>query len=313
MEEDYKLPIVTRKAKASFLDKMKSAVSWAAKKDLLDYVPFRLVSKDKTEYIPLNQFERNYGVGDKLADIEDFGMKRTSIPFYERSWFKNTMFWGRRAVFLSSAAACAALLNYSNENRADAATQFASQKAGLEEYLESPQFDLFAKEIEKRSLWTINFIAKEPVTAHQILPEVAKAEEKSGDLDWSLYVRPISQSDYSPAKIVEKQRNIFSLLSSRGYKLDAASRIEGKKIIFNQAIPSMNAYLKEKPSNQFPLIVKSPELQEVFMRAVAKRFNSANQYDVERLGKLYGLFGSAMYEDQRAIAAKSRNTFTVSK
>lgn len=310
MNEDYKLPIKEVSLEPSLLDKAKAGLRWAATKDLADYLPFRLSSGNNLQQIPLDQFERQYGVGEKRADLESLGLKAKPTPFYKRSWFKNSMFWGRRLAFLSSAAAIALVLNYSNENKADLANQFASQKAGLENYLESPEFDRFTQDIERRSLWTMNFIAKEPITAHQILPEVAKAEQEKGELDWSIYVMPISQSDYSRPKLIEQQRKISALLANRGYKFDTASRIGGRNVIFNQAVASMNDYLKQHPSDQFPLITRNQELQDMFMKAVAKKFSSGNQYDIERLGSLYKVFGNAMYEDQKTSVARSKSLFT---
>jgi hypothetical protein len=310
MQDDYKLPIERKQPEASFSSKVKSGIHWAATKDLLEYLPFNLSAGNKIKRIPLDQFERQYGVGEKRADLDSLGLKAKSLPFYKKNWFKSSMFWGRRLAFLSGAAASALLINYSNQNRADLAAQAESQRVGLENYLSSSTFDSFARDIERKSLWTMNFIAKEPLTAHQLLPEVAQAEEKSRQLDWSLYVMPITQENYSRQALIDRQRKIFSLLAKRGYNFGSTSRIEGKNIIFNQAVPSMNSYLKANPADQFPLIVKNPEFQDRFMKALAQKFGSANQYDIERLGSLYKTFGAAMYEDQRASAAKSRMTFT---
>ena len=316
VREPGKVPVrYVTKIEEDPIEKIGRGIHWAFTHDLYadakDAVLAKLgFSASKKDHMSVTDYQRQYSDGNRMPDLEDTGHVRVKKPLHKREWFKKTLFWGRRAAFITAAAAAGGLSYFADSNHDRSTGIIAKQEAGLERFLGSPEFEQFHKDFQNQMLWTMNYIAKEPVEAHSKLPEVAQQEQSQGKLDWSTYVMPITPKSFSSEALVKQERNISRLLSERGYRFDSQKRQAGKNLILNVASNAMRAYLQKHQEHNFGSIGIYEPLKDRLMKGLARKYGSGTTiYDIERMGSLYSTFGQAMIDDVNRERAKQAGIF----
>ncbi len=226
-------------------------------------------------------------------------------PVYRRGWFLRSVLVTVVVVTLVSAVATIFFLRWRRDHLAD----LARQQRGLESFVHSEDFAIFARGADAQLLAMLNFVVAHPVDTRTLLPEVVAWENAHHALPWTLSIPSLPVSAAADAaRVTDATRHLAHLLVERDLRFDRVRRANGRRLFLHLLEPQATLFVEAAPEKNFPRLYSDRRLQELALGAYAAHTHTdATIADVEESFVLYAMIGPALWRAIEADEAARRS------
>lgn len=233
------------------------------------------------------------GSGELTTDLaKKFRKVRVRKPIYRRRWFRRAL-WIGGSVFLVAAICIGVIVMRWHRKQLN---ELGRQRAAIEGFVRSPQFEEFGRTIDAHTIALINYLSVRPAGIREVFPQISARENQQRLLPWTAELTPMPNSAaQEPGRAAAARQHLLELLTARGLELNADQMEEGRRLFIRALVPHAQAFINGAPRRSFPAFHIDRSLQDVTINAFAAR-DGSSPAQTEQFFAVYAILGPEFWK-----------------
>jgi|GEM_PF-2083007 hypothetical protein len=230
-----------------------------------------------------------------------FRKVRVRKPIYRRKWFRRTLWIGGSILLVACLGIGAVVWHWHRKQL----NELARQRANVEAFVHSPEFEEFCRTIDAHTIALINYLSVRPAAARETFPQISARENEQRLLPWTAELTPMPTSAaQEPGRAAAARQRLVELLTTRGLELDSEQKEEGRRLFLRALLPHAHAFITGAPRRSFPAFQLDRSLQDVAIHAFAAR-GAASPAQTEQFFAVYAIVGPSFWKAVEQSRGKS--------